>query len=199
MTTTELKGTKWKFNDVVNNGVFDPAIGSNVESTTPVCTFTTVYGSYTVICKTYQATPKCYVGVRCWQDSNNIYIYGDMGGNGTPKFSQLAGNTLTFYDDWDSSVFIADAFIAWLEANATLVATDVTAITYNGATAEMKNGQTATIKCEGKKAVTDIVIVPEFSVEIAYGDIINEAHKGQTATLKCAGKKMKHDIIISTL
>lgn len=89
------------------------------------------------------------------------------------------------------------SLISWLETYGELQK-NVTAITYCGNTTEMENGQSTTIKCKGKKAATDIVITPDFVVEIAYGDIINEAHKGQTATLKCAGKKMKHNVVVST-
>lgn len=110
--------------------------------------------------------------------------------------------TSEYVDFGETPQTVTDDFYAWFTKNAHPYGTEeitATVITYNDTTAEMQNGQTATIKCEGKKAVTDIVIVPKFSVEIAYGDIINEAHNGQTATLKCAGKKMKHDVVLSTL
>lgn len=55
---------------------------------------------------------------------------------------------------------VSESFYTWFDANTTPYTAQLTAkITYNGSTiATLCNGQTATLKCEGMKMLSDIVI-----------------------------------------
>lgn len=75
---------------------------------------------------------------------------------------------------------------------------EYTLITYDGVTVEMDGELPATLECEGKKARTDIVIIPAFPVKIAYGNIVHTADEGAPATLVCSGKKMRADVVITS-
>lgn len=74
---------------------------------------------------------------------------------------------------------------------------ECTLITYDGVTVEMDGDLPATLECEGKKARTDIVIIPAFPIKIAYGGIVHTADEGTPATLVCSGKKMRADVVIT--
>ena len=75
---------------------------------------------------------------------------------------------------------------------------EYTLITYDGVTVEMDGELPATLECEGKKARTDIVVIPAFPVKIAYGNIVHTADEGTPATLVCSGKKMRADVVITS-
>lgn len=89
-------------------------------------------------------------------------------------------------------------FYNWFTANATKPASnEPTEITYSGVTTFIEAGQTATLSCEGKKAVADIVVVFGADGTIAYNDAETAVEAGHTATMACAGKKMLTDVVIS--
>ena len=70
-------------------------------------------------------------------------------------------------------------------------------IKYNGSTvANLAAGQTATLKCEGKKMNGDVVVVFGADGHITYNGITTEVEGGKTATLQCAGKKMASDVVV---
>ena len=72
-------------------------------------------------------------------------------------------------------------------------------ITYNGRTiATFEEGQTATLVCAGKMAVSNIVVVFESVGRIIYNNMTTEVDAGKTATLFCAGKKMLTDVVVET-
>ena len=88
--------------------------------------------------------------------------------------------------------------IAWLEANATqVVESNPTTITYNGTEASIEAGQTATMACNGKKALTDITVVFGSAGTITYNGTETAVSAGQTATMACAGKKMLTDVVVA--
>lgn len=95
---------------------------------------------------------------------------------------------------------VSEEWYTWLTANATPQAseddTPNTLITYDGVTVGMKNGQTATFKCAGKKMKTNVVVVPVFDVYIAYDGVAHAVYGGDTAVLMCEGKKMRTDVAI---
>ena len=73
-------------------------------------------------------------------------------------------------------------------------------ITYNGRTiATFEEGQTATLVCAGKMAVSNIVVVFESVGRIIYNNMTTEVDAGKTATLFCAGKKMLTDVVVDIL
>lgn len=124
---------------------------------------------------------------------NGVYVEGkeDFATAYAEPMSIPSGTTIS-YDDNSAEVGVTSRWGIIVSA----VETVKTLITYNGATVEMAEGQTATLICAGKKMKTDVVIIPAFSVDFTYGDIKNTAEPGDTATLKCAGKKMATDVVI---
>lgn len=72
-----------------------------------------------------------------------------------------------------------------------------TEITYNGATTSLEAGQTATLACSSKKAVTNIVVVFGSDGAITYNGTETAVSAGQTATMECAEKKMLTDVLVT--
>lgn len=74
-----------------------------------------------------------------------------------------------------------------------------TEITYNGATTSVEVGQTTTLSCAEKKAVTDIVAVFGSAGTITYNGAETSVEAGQTATMECEDKKMLTDVVIEVI
>ena len=91
---------------------------------------------------------------------------------------------------------VDDDFYAWFVANAVEVKEGIN-ITYNGTETTIEAGQTATLACNGKKALTDVVVVFGADGSITYNGTETAVSAGQTATMACAGKKMLTDVVIA--
>ena len=90
------------------------------------------------------------------------------------------------------------ALISYLETNATqIIEATPTTITCNGTDTELNEGQTATLKCANKKAVSDIVVAFGVAGTITYNGTETAIESGKTATLECDGKKMATDVVIA--
>lgn len=75
-----------------------------------------------------------------------------------------------------------------------------TTITYNGnEITALEAGQTATLTCAGKIAITDIVIDFGAVGNITYNGEETAVDAGKTATLACNGKKMVTDVVVSNV
>lgn len=61
----------------------------------------------------------------------------------------------------------------------------------------IKAGQTATIFCENKKMLHDIVVVFNSQGILRYNDSEQKFYAGQIVTLRCANKKMKSNVLIA--
>lgn len=73
-------------------------------------------------------------------------------------------------------------------------------ITYNGSTiAALGAGQTATLACAGKLAVSDIVVSFDTNGSITFNGVTLKMPAGKTATLACAGKEMPTDVVVATV
>ena len=73
-----------------------------------------------------------------------------------------------------------------------------TLIVYNGEIISgLEAGRTATLKTANSELEHDIYIIPQHTVNIAYGGTKKSANKGQTAILKCANNELEHNIVIS--
>ena len=73
-----------------------------------------------------------------------------------------------------------------------------TLIVYNGEIISgLEAGRTATLKTANSEVEHDIYIIPQHTVNIAYGGTKKSANKGQTAILKCANNELEHNIVIS--
>ena len=70
-------------------------------------------------------------------------------------------------------------------------------ITYNGKITEVEAGKTATLSCNGKKALSPIVMQFTNAGSISYNGKITEVEAGKTATLQCEGKKMMGDVYVT--
>lgn len=71
-------------------------------------------------------------------------------------------------------------------------------ITYNGKViASLNGGESATLTCGGKKALTNIEIVSENGATATYDG--KEISAGNAFTLACAGKKMLTDVVVAAL
>lgn len=122
------------------------------------------------------------------------YIYRVYSGSWSTGWDNENGKTITFIEEQE----VSDEFYEWFTANATqVIESTPTTITYNGTDASVEVGQTATLACNGKKALTDIVIVFGADGSITYNGTETAVSTGQTATLACAGKKMLTDVVIT--
>lgn len=70
-------------------------------------------------------------------------------------------------------------------------------VTYNSKSTALPDGQTATLNCAGKKAITDIELYFSNGGSITYNGTETEIEAGKTATLACKGKKMKSDVSVT--
>lgn len=130
------------------------------------------------------------------------YVYSD--GSIWAAYSAISGwgsnQTARTVDFGTVEQEVSEEWYTWLTANATPQAseddTPNTLITYDGVTVEMKNGQTATHKCAGKKMKTNVVVVPVFDVYINYDGVAHAVYAGDTAVVMCEGKKMRTDVAI---
>jgi hypothetical protein len=68
---------------------------------------------------------------------------------------------------------------------------------YNGNTTEMASGKTATLACNGKKAISNIAVAFGTAGTIKYNGTETSVESGKTATLLCADKKMKSDVVVA--
>jgi hypothetical protein len=64
--------------------------------------------------------------------------------------------------------------------------------------ATLDNGQTATLKCAGKKAVTDIIVPISGKGTITYNGVETAIESSKVAYLSCAGKKLLTDVIVKS-
>lgn len=64
--------------------------------------------------------------------------------------------------------------------------------------ATLDNGQTATLKCAGKKAITDIIVPLSGNGTITYNGTETVVEAGKIAYLSCAGKKLLTDVIVTS-
>ena len=90
---------------------------------------------------------------------------------------------------------VSDSFYNWFTANAT---TD-TKISYNGKLiASIAPGQTATVKCGGKRAADNIEVAFGSPGTVLYDANETGINTGKRAILDCTGKKMLTDVVIYT-
>lgn len=98
---------------------------------------------------------------------------------------------------WDTSSYYKAANLSPGECVSFKAASTPTTITCNGVDTELTEGQTATLKCANKKAVSDIVVAFGSAGTITYNGNETAVEKGKTATLQCNGKKMETDVVIA--
>lgn len=227
MAVTDLTGTKWQLNDHVSymksSATYE--LSATVSAGEYSITIPYTYSSYTytqikIEYGTYEAFKiATYNGSSA---AGHFISYFPAGSrffkNGYPYSINVAGWRYHTYNYSISVPIDADApnidapileiyggddatnetLIAWLEANATqVIETTPTEITYNGATTSLEAGQTATLSCAEKKAVTDIVVAFASSGTITYNGTETSVEAGQTATMECEGKKMLSDVVVS--
>jgi hypothetical protein len=122
------------------------------------------------------------------------YIYRVYSGSWSTGWDNENGKTITFIEEQE----VSDEFYEWFTANATqVIESTPTTITYNGTETTIETGQTATLACNGKKALTDVVVVFGADGSITYNGTETAVSAGQTATMVCAGKKMLTDVVVA--
>lgn len=177
-TVTDLTGTTW----YVKSGWSCPA-GYGVFN----INYHATRGAFDVDCD------KISIGYSLQSESVNeiLLIYGNTSGLTDPSDSFTM--VISGGDDAKNT-----ALINWLSEYGILQETETKIyITYNGKSATLTNGQTATLHCAGKKAVADIVAAFDSNGRITYNGKETAVEAGKTATLACAGKKMKTDVVIT--
>lgn len=155
-----LKAGTYRFNDelISPSEIITQAVIFNTHF------FSETYGSASVACSRIEALT----------DSTVSYYVTDVEPDSdleVPKLYAVYQRAVKgwFIDEYGESIKIiavpedtevSESFYTWFDANTTPYTAQLTAkITYNGSTiATLCNGQTATLKCEGMKMLTDIVI-----------------------------------------
>ena len=202
MAVTDLTNTKWRFGEYINSNytnTFNYSINfnlyiasNNTDNDRSMTNFilTSITGNYNVFDYQVNGQSGFYYGYNNRPRIKSNYRDG---------FEYLEITILGGADATNTNL------IAWLEANATQIIDEPTeptdsptaVITYNGKTTEVAAGKTATLACNGKKAITAIAVKFTGAGTITYKGYTTELEAGKTATLQCAGKKMTGDVYVT--
>lgn len=183
---------KWIWNSTINPPTYLSLSVSGSQSTLQNVTFTAVRYDGTVSVKRITVRKYGYTATKYEygynaEDGINI-VYNEDGWNGNYQ------NELDF---GDTPQTVDDDFYTWFTANARHMG-ETSSINYNGnILAELEQGQTATLDCKGRKAVTAIsVVFGSYGGYIIHNGKTDVVHDLKTATLLCSDKKMLTNVVI---
>lgn len=128
---------------------------------------------------------------------NYLYIYKQPDGRGY-RIGRCGSQYIQRPETiWETNSYYTAANLTPGDCVSFKVASTPTTITCNGVDTELNEGQTATLKCANKKAVSDIVVAFGSAGTITYNGTQTSVESGKTATLQCNGKKMETDVVIA--